>query len=296
MRTFFFDDQTGGRTPSDAEIDQRLRTIQDSGMVCLGVLWSTQDVTFDEHVVRYAGDRCNLYEFGNEPDNPGYENISADTYAQRWIAEIPRLRQINPNAKFIGPSVMNPDDALPNGGPRSDYVYAFLMQVKAAGVLPDAVSFHYYACQNASRTDDCLSSLDPASPDSYSYAIAHVRGRIQDALGYALPIGITEWNIASSSSVNQNFHDDPSFAQAFTTKAITSMIQSGLDVANQFTSMNNAENGGLDMFDASHHGQPKPQFAALRTVISQYYIATEPASASQVSSPANSFGVDRSVP
>ncbi len=61
------------RTPlannGGTEIEKRLAQIQDIGAACLGIL-STRDMTLDQQIVRTAGGRCQLYEFGNEPDNP----------------------------------------------------------------------------------------------------------------------------------------------------------------------------------------------------------------------------------
>ena len=101
MRTFFFDKSLAdGHPTTDAEIEQRLETVEKSGMTCLGVLHNIFDVNFDKHVVTYAGSRCQMYEFGNEPD---YNGISIETYLEQWNKVIPLLRQINPEAKFIGP-------------------------------------------------------------------------------------------------------------------------------------------------------------------------------------------------
>src|SRR5271157_5435467 len=45
MRTFFFDKSLAdGHPTSDAEIEQRLKTIENSGMACLGVLHNIFDV------------------------------------------------------------------------------------------------------------------------------------------------------------------------------------------------------------------------------------------------------------
>src|SRR6266567_7263545 len=76
MRTFFFDKSLlDGHPTTDAEIEQRLKTVENSGMNCLGVLESVYDPAFVKHVVAYAGNRGNLYEFGNEPDNSSQLNM-----------------------------------------------------------------------------------------------------------------------------------------------------------------------------------------------------------------------------
>ena len=57
----------------------RLQTVENSGMTCLGVLQNIFNVAFDTHVVTLAGSRCQLYEFGNEPD---YNGISIESYLE----------------------------------------------------------------------------------------------------------------------------------------------------------------------------------------------------------------------
>ncbi len=146
MRTFFFDKSLAdSHAITDAEIEQRLKTVENSGMTCLGVLFNIFNVQFDTHVVAYAGSRCQLYEFGNEPD---YNGISIDDYLKQWNTLIPQLRKINPKAKFIGPVTYNDQG---NHG----FMEAFLEGVKVSGVLPDAISFHWYPCYNDTE-ESCL--------------------------------------------------------------------------------------------------------------------------------------------
>ena len=130
IRTFFPD------KASDAEIEQRVETIEKSGASCLGVITNIFDVSFDKHLVGYLGNRCELYEFGNEPD---LTDISLQDYLHQWNTLIPTLRQINATARFIGPVTYNDVG-------NDNYMHDFLVGVKASGVLPDAVSFHWYPC------------------------------------------------------------------------------------------------------------------------------------------------------
>ena len=94
IRSFFPDNAT------DAVIEQRIHTIENSGAHCLGVITNTANTVFDEHLVRYLGNRCLMYEFGDESD---YNGISIETYLARWNTLIPILRHINPATKFTGP-------------------------------------------------------------------------------------------------------------------------------------------------------------------------------------------------
>ena len=249
MRTFFFDRSLlDGHPTTDAEINQRLQTIENSHMICLGVLEPYENAAFVKHVVTYVGSRCNLYEFGNEPDR-----TSMQQYILVWNRLIPELRKINPTAKFIGPVV-------------ADYtqVQPFLTAVKASGVLPDAISFHWYPCESSDSVSLCLAKVS-----TFAEVTTQVKDWVRSTLGKNLPVGITEWNYNADNPPTA-YGNDPAFITQFTTSALHSMIQAGLDFANQFDAASDAGSGGLDMFDI-HSGSPKPQYIAIKNLIAQYW-------------------------
>jgi hypothetical protein len=249
MRTFFFDKSLAdGHPTTDAEIEQRLLTIEKSGMTCLGVLHNIFDIQFDMHVVTYAANRCQLYEFGNEPS---FNGISSEAYINQWNKVIPLLRRTNPHAKFIGPV-----DGV------NDFLKAFLTAVKTSAVLPDAISFHWYPCWQNSR-DDCLSKATSVIDE-----VQQVRGWAQSIVGKDLPIGITEWNY-NPSNPPPSYGDDPNFITQFTTGALHAMIQAGVAFACQFDAASYSGYGRLDMFDVNTN-QPKPQYNAIVSIINQY--------------------------
>ena len=249
MRTFFFDKSLAdGHSTTDAEIEQRLKTIENSGMTCLGVLFNIFDVNFDKHVVTYAGSRCQIYEFGNEPD---YNGISIETYLEQWNKVIPLLRQINPEAKFIGPvSEMN------------DYLREFLLGVRQSGVLPDAVSFHWYPCwKNVEGV--CLSKANRAGQEALL-----LQSWERELLGKELPVGISEWNYDPGNPA-PTYGDNANFITSFSTEAIRSMAHAGVAFACQFDAASYGGYGRLDMFDVET-AQPKPQYYAIKALIQQY--------------------------
>jgi hypothetical protein len=253
MRTFFFDKSlSDGHPTSDAEIDQRLRTIENSGMICLGVLEPILDPAFIKHVVSYAGNRCNMYEFANEADTVG---MSMHQYVQIWNTLIPQLRKINPHAKFSGPVV-------------ADYtqVQPFLIGVKASGILPDAISFHWYPCVGNDNRSSCL-----AKTATFAQVTTQVKGWVREILGQNLPVGITEWNY-NADNPPASYGQDPKFITQFSISALDSMIQAGLDFANQFDAASDAGFGELDMFEFTT-GQPKPQYYAIKSLIGHYISA-----------------------
>ena len=257
MRTFFFDKSLlDGHPTTDAEIEQRLKTVENSGMNCLGVLESVYDPAFVKHVVAYVGNRCNLYEFGNEPDNSSQLNMQE--YIQDWNNLVPQLRKMNPHAKFIGPAV-------------ADYtqVQVFLDNVKASGVLPDAISFHWYPCVGSDTASSCL-----AKTSTFEQVTTQVKQWVQNVLGQNLPVGITEWNY-NADNPPASYGQDLMFITQFSISALDSMIRSGLDFANQFDAASDAGSGGLDMFDLTT-GQPKSQYYAIKGLIDRYMPASLP--------------------
>jgi len=253
MRTFFFDKSLAdGHATTNAEIEQRLQTVENSGMTCLGVLQNIFNVAFDTRVVTLAGSRCQLYEFGNEPD---YNGISIESYLKQWDSTIPLLRKINPNARFIGPVTYNDQG---NHG----FMRAFLEGVKTSGILPDAVSFHWYPCYQ----DTQASCLKKAS--SYGQAAEGVQAMVRDILGKDLPVGITEWNY-DPGNPPPAYGDDPNFITRFSTDALHSMALAGVAFACQFDIASYGGYGRLDMFNVETN-QPKPQYYAMKNLIQLY--------------------------
>lgn len=245
IRTFFPDNST------DAAIEQRIQTVENSGAHCLGVITNVNNTAFVEHLVQYLGQRCLMYEFGNELDIRGF---TADAYLARWNTLIPQLRQINPAAHFIGPVTYN---YLGN----HNFIQAFLYGVKASGVLPDAISFHWYPCWNRTETE-CLARASTAATDT-----EYVRKLVKSILGHEIPVGLTEWNF-NPGNPPPAYGDDPNFIAQFSTVAIQSMIQGGASFACQFDAASYAGYGHLDMFDVN--GQPKAQYQAIKHAIETY--------------------------
>jgi hypothetical protein len=241
----FFQDNAG-----DAAIEQRITAIENSGAHCLGVIFNIFDVAYDEHLVQYLGKRCLMYEFGNEPD---YNGISVATYLKQWNAVIPLLRHINPDAAFIGPVASSSSGS---------FIQDFLSGVKSSGVLPDAISFHWYPCyQNAEAV--CLHMADTAGQ-----AALQVRDLVKNILGKDLPIGITEWNF-DPGNPPPSYGDTSAFMTSFSTAALASMIQAGVAFACQFDAASFAGSGHLDMFDVGNNA-PKPQYYAIKSMIDMY--------------------------
>ena len=246
IRSFFPD------SASDLVIEQRIRTIENSGAHCLGVITNTANIVFDEHLVRYLGSRCLMYEFGNESD---YNGVSIATYLARWNTLIPVLRRINPSARFIGPVTYDDEG-------NNNYMHDFLVGVKQSGVLPDAISFHMYACYDDSESA-CL-----AKADNYASSALWVHALVKSILGKDLPVGISEWNY-DPGNPPPAYGDDPNFIKQYSTVALRSMMSGDVAFACQFDAADYGGYGRLDMFDTANN-QPKPQYYAISALIQQY--------------------------
>lgn len=255
IRSFFFDIDLATHQPvGDAQIETRIKTIENVSAQCLGVIFNIHNAAFAKHLVTYLGKRCNMYEFGNEPD---LNNISVQDYLTQWNSLIPQLRAINPSARFMGPVTWYDDQ---------NYIQSFLAGAKASKVLPDAVTFHHYGCWNETK-EQCI-----AEGNRYAQVVNEVRGWVTSALGHNLPLGITEWNYDPGSGVS--WGKDAAFMKAFTTNALNAMISAHLDFANEFDVQSYSNYGDLDMFDIYHGDAPKAQFTTLKNLIAQYYPGT----------------------
>lgn len=238
IRTWFFSPYSDySNLATDAETDKRLQVDKAIGAQCLGVLQDTdpQSAQYYMHLVQYVGNRCLMYEFGNEPGSNGAPGI--EHYIQYWNALIPQLRKINANAKFGGPV-----------GTISD-IQTFLTATKQSGVLPDFLSFHNY-------------NHDPAA---YGQKVTQAKRLVKSILGYELPVGITEFNYDCCNSFNA---DSAAFETQYFTAVYNGLIAAHADFATEFDSMNHGGNNELDMFDAS--AQPRGVYTVIKNMIAQY--------------------------
>ncbi len=259
MRTWAYADY------SDADIEQRVATIQNSGMECMMMLGTTSNLSWMEHVVSMLGSSCNIYEFGNEPDNSNNDtNIAQLT--TRWVADIPQLRAINPRAVFGGPAVQYAEssDGMQGSYP-SDIAY-FLATTAAAGVRADFISYHDYPCTNSTSMSQCLSK----TPDDIKYNYNLVLGWEDQYYGNTVPTGITEYNFDPGTKNLYTWAGNASFMSQWTTTALDAMVQDGVSFANLFTSLNYSGGGYLDMFHDSAPYAPKAQYYGMVAAIEHH--------------------------
>ena len=250
---------------SDADIQQRIATIHNAGMQCMMMLGSTGNLSWMEHVVSMLGSNCNIYEFGNEPDNSNNGTNIAQT-TKRWIADIPLLRAINPHAVFGGPAVQYAESSDGTQGSYPSDIAYFLATTAAAGVRADFISYHDYPCEKATSMSQCLSN----TPGDISYNYNLVLSWENQYYGSAVPTGVSEYNFDPGTGNLFSWGDNKTFMTQWTTTALNTFAQDGVAFANQFTSLNYSGNGYLDMFnDAAPYG-PKAQYYAIAASVAKY--------------------------
>jgi hypothetical protein len=224
----------------------RAQVAHNSGMTCMFMLGSTDNLTWMKNTVNAVKSYCPYFEFGNEPGD-------LTTYTQQWIKDIPKLRAIDPTGLFGGPAFFY------------TYVSYFLQQAKAAGVLPDFITWHDYPCEAYTSQSQCLADTVTKFTADQDGALAAE----QQILGHTLPTGVTEYNFDAGSGTMGAWGDDANFMTKFTVAALDTFVADGFSFACQFTTLNYSGYGYLDMFD-DHTYAPKPQFTAMAAEVAKY--------------------------
>ena len=261
MRTWAYEVDT------DAEIKQRVVTIENAGMTCMMMLGNTNDLTWMEHVVSMLGSKCEIYEFGNEPD--GYNSVAGghiSTDTSEWIADVPKLRALNRKAVFGGPAVQYPTSSDGSQGSYPSDIAYFLAKTAAAGVRADFISYHDYPCNGYSSQSACLTHTTQAYAQDQSEVLAWEH----TYYGKSVPTGISEYNFDPGSGTLYNWCHDGRFLRRWTTTAVNAFVANHFAFANQFTSLNYSGYGCLDMFHDSAPYGPKAQFRAMVAEVGKY--------------------------
>jgi hypothetical protein len=242
MRVWDYSGGIGGGTDI-----QRAQVAKNSGTTCMFMLGSTDNLSWLETTVADVAPYCPYFEFGNEPSD-------LTTYDQQWNADIPTLRSIDPTGLFGGPAFFY------------TYVSTFLQSAKAAGVLPDFITWHDYPCEGYTSQSQCLS-------DTVTKFTADQNGALQaeqDVLGYMLPTGVSEYNFDAGSGTLGAWGDDANFMTQFTDTAIDTFVADHFAFACQFTTLNYSGYSYLDMFQDTAPYAPKPEFDAMVSEIQKY--------------------------
>ncbi|QBD82921.1 hypothetical protein EPA93_45960 [Ktedonosporobacter rubrisoli] len=241
-------------TDSDAMIESKIGACNACGTAMLAILTRSSS-SFNQHLVQYLGSRCNLYEFTNESDLNGWD---VNTYIDKWNAEIPNLRRINPTAAFIGP-------ALGVVAHFDSYLKPFLQACKSSGVIPDAVSFHSYPCTNTPDASECA----PRAVNIGKNDVVACRNIVQAVFERSIPIGVTEWNI-DANNPPKSYTQDASFNYTWTKNALKAMIESGCEIACQFDAASGAGYGLLDLVSTTSPYPVQVQYQPMVDAIKSY--------------------------
>jgi hypothetical protein len=250
---------------SDASIQQRIATIDNSHMKCMMMLGTTSNLSWMEHVVSMLGSSCNMYEFGNEPDQANNHTNIAQVTSQ-WVADVPKLRALNPHAVFGGPAVSWSAATDSSEGSYPSEMAYFLAKTAAAKVRADFISYHDYPCLKATSTAQCLTM----TPPDFTWNWNQVIGWEHTYYGRIVPTGVSEYNFDPGSNNLYAWGDNGPFMRQWTTTALSAMLAIGVSFANQFTSLNYSGYGYLDMFQDSAPYSPKPQYYAIAAAVKKY--------------------------
>ncbi|HLZ60409.1 MAG TPA: hypothetical protein VKR06_25985 [Ktedonosporobacter sp.] len=201
-------------TLSEATEKQAVQTIKDLGAVPMIVLLAGTDantLSFNKLIINDVntifGTSTVYYEYGNEEDMRG---TPANTYTSSWNMVIPQMKQLAPQAQFVGPAMYHYD---------ATYLNAFL---QGAQPRPDEVSWHEYTCVGTDTNDTCLAHIN-----DWSTHINGARTAMAGIVGRALPIIISEWNYAadaiSTSGTMDPRSQDSNFLTTWTQRAIQTL-------------------------------------------------------------------------
>ncbi|WP_020638445.1 glycosyl hydrolase [Amycolatopsis balhimycina] len=213
-----------------AEFQLAARQVRELGLTPLVILRNPQDpdlLADDTEVVRYVnsvfGNQPVYYEWANETDLPGSPGqVGAADYVASWNHTVPALKAAaNPGARFLGPAgyQLNTADL--------SYLKTFLA---GANPRPDAVSWHEYTCNDATKTEDqCLAALG-----SWPKHLTAARNLMTDTIGQQLPIWVTEWNYTPDIVHGDGKHADADFLRRWTTTALQTLAANGVTASMHF--------------------------------------------------------------
>jgi hypothetical protein len=288
----------GTDTMASGDVTQ-LRTRVDaadaSGATCYLVLGEVDNLPLMKDEVSFAEPLgCHMFEFGNEVDTAHSKSIA--DYTQQWNADIPALRAlsvcagratVSSGCLFGGPTVMYPSYNDGSGGSYPSAAAYWMANLNKAHAFPDFVSWHEYPCTGAAdwgsttaldqancikgATDSaatCASNND--CNISLPYGQSQMLGWEQQYLGKPVPTGISEYNFDGGSATLSKWVDDNQFMYEWTTKAIDAFVANHFAFAMEYTALDYAGYGDLDMFsDSAPHG-PKAQFYGIVASVKKY--------------------------
>jgi hypothetical protein len=138
----------------------------------------------------------------------------------------------------------------------------FLAMTAQSGVRADGISYHNYGCgppDTAAGKAACLNKVTGDAVGSYQYVIQ----REKQYYGAAIPTGVTEYNFDAGTQFLHYAAADQKFVFQYTEKYLAALESVGAAFADEFTTLNYAGYGDLDMFNDGAPYAPKSQYYAM---------------------------------
>jgi len=259
-----------------------IRSLNAYPLIKLPPIWGAQcdgaadywNLDWLKEVVKQAGNRVQLYEFANEPDNPGYCGWTAAQYTTYWNQTVPALKKYARSLGFEiyvgGPAMVNSytESLQMTNGFMTGARDAYLANGNDRDYVPDFVSAHMYPnkAENPTITDivNRISYwggvMDQLRTDT-NQIWSGLNDQNGQPLGPQIKLAVSEYNFTiDNDDVRAT---DAAFIDQYL-RAMLSMLKShDIWLGNLFTI---ASHGGtaLDMLNAD--GTPKPLYNTFKDV------------------------------
>jgi len=220
-------------------------------------------------IVRNAGNRVQLYEFGNEPD--WYQHWDAETYSRHWNEVVPPLKQY---ARNLGFEIYVGGPAIANSYPGNvEYLETFLHETatmyQTSGnrdYVPDFVSSHTYLTEEENATTRSMQERIDAWAQFYrdvQAAIDTAYGGLNDPAGAPLApqIKIADSEFNWTINKKNTRADNQKYADHYIQAMYKMFRQQKIWLAAIFTIASH-HGDALDLLNAD--GTPKPLYNAYK--------------------------------
>jgi hypothetical protein len=201
------------------------QVIKNMGAIPLVILRGAIDSTVladDSRIINdmnhIFGNTLVYYEYGNEEDLSG---VDVERYTTSWNIVVPQLKHLALHGQFVGPV---------NSHYERTYLMTFLQQ---ANPRPDEVSWHEYTCLDGWSNSICISSIA-----EWTYDISDARAMMEETIGSALPIMITEWNYAPNAKPNDGKNNNSAFMWTWTNMALQTLAANRVFASMQYSCTN----------------------------------------------------------
>lgn len=273
----FSDMQQGGSNPkltleNFSHVIDGIRGLGAVPFIKLPPIWDKQcnnaidawNLDWQKEIIRVAGKRVQLYEFGNEPNH--YCKWDGRTYAYYWNYAVPQLKKY---ARSLGFEIFIGGPSQSNSRTKDiAQIRTFLEATKTAytdsrdrDFIPDFISTHTYLTEQENASIPSMLATVNAWGTFYDSLRATIDDVYGKPLGPQIPIADSEYNFTiNHASPLQN-------SQAFTDaymKAMMNLFRSHhVWMANQFT-IQSHRGEALDMLTAAC--TPKPLYNSFKAL------------------------------